>query len=154
VRERLAVLEGAHNCRFHVHRADVADAEQVQRLVARFGSDLPELRGVIHAAGVLDDGVITEQRWDRFESVLKPKLGSAWHLHQATRLRQLDFLVLYSSIAAVVGSAGQSNYATANASLIGLAQHRRALGLPATSIAWGPWADIGMAARSADRALL
>ncbi|MCP4210913.1 MAG: KR domain-containing protein, partial [Halieaceae bacterium] len=107
------------------------------------------LRGVIHAAGVLDDGVLSEQNWERFETVLKPKVLGGHYLHEATEHLPLDFFVLYSSVASLLGSAGQSNYAAANAYLDGLAQQRQAQGLPALSVQWGPWADVGMAARNA-----
>ena len=73
-----------------------------------FGREWPPLRGIIHAAGVLDDGVLTEQRWERFENVLKPKAMGAWVLHQLSKDLPLDFFVLYSSVASVLGSAGQS----------------------------------------------
>ena len=99
---------------------------------------------MIHAAGVLDDGLIGEQTWERFEKVLAPKVIGAKLLHEFTRSLELDFFVLYSSAASVLGSPGQSNYATANAFLDGLAWQRRSLGLPATSINWGPWTE-GMA---------
>jgi acyl carrier protein len=105
---------------------------------------LPPLRGVIHAAGVLDDGVLNEQSWERFERVLSPKVLGAWHLHRLTREMPLDFFVLYSSAASVLGSPGQSNYATANAFLDALAWLRQSQGLVATSVNWGPWADGGM----------
>jgi myxalamid-type polyketide synthase MxaB len=145
VRRHIRSLESEHDCQVHTVRADVADAAQVSQLVSRFGREWPPLRGVVHAAGVLEDGVLAEQNWDRFERVLRPKALGAWHLHWATAGLPLDFFVLYSSVAGVLGSAGQGGYAAANAFLDGLAQHRRAHGLPATSINWGPWAGEGMA---------
>jgi hypothetical protein len=104
------------------------------------------LRGVIHAAGVLADAALVQQSWPRFAEVLAPKVQGAWALHQATRHRPLDFFVLYASAASVFGSAGQANHAAANAFLDALAAHRRALGLPALTIGWGAWAEIGSAA--------
>ena len=98
----------------------------------------------IHAAGVLDDGLVGDQNWERFETVLAPKIIGATLLHELTKSLPLDFFILYSSAASVLGSPGQSNYATANAYLDGLAWHRRAMGLPALSINWGPWTE-GMA---------
>ena len=131
-----------------VHSASLADHDDVEKLFARFGgditSDLKPLAGVIHAAGMLDDGLIPEQNWERFEKVLAPKVTGASLLHEFTKSLELDFFVLYSSVASVLGSRGQSNYATANAFLDGLAWQRRAMGLPATSINWGPWTE-GMA---------
>ena len=127
-----------------VHSADMSSRDGVETMFARFGSDLKPLSGVIHAAGVLDDGLIGDQTWERFEKVLAPKVIGASLLHEFTKTLELDFFILYSSAASVLGSPGQSNYATANAFLDGLAWQRRALGLPATSINWGPWTE-GMA---------
>ena len=124
-------------------QADVADREELRRVL----QDLTDLRGVVHTAGVLEDGVLADQTWDRFERVLAPKALGAWHLHELTRDLPLDFFVLYSSAAALLGAPGQGNYAAANAFLDALAQHRRATGLPALSINWGPWDETGMAAR-------
>lgn len=111
--------------------------------------------GVMHAAGVLDDGVLLDQSPDRFAKVLAPKTQGAWNLHSFLQDARLDFFVMFSSVASLLGSPGQSNYATANAFLDGLAHHRRALGLPALTVHWGPWAEGGMAAadgHEADRA--
>ncbi len=102
------------------------------------------LKGVIHAAGVLEDGLVADQTWERFEKVLAPKIVGASLLHEATLSLDLDFFILYSSVASVLGSRGQSNYALANAYLDGLAWQRRAMGLPGLAINWGPWAA-GMA---------
>lgn len=137
-----------------IERVDVADARQVEAVVQRIARELRPLGGIVHAAGVLDDGVLVKQTWQRFARVLAPKVDGAWNLHRATRSLELDFFVLFSSIAAVMGAPGQGNYATANAFLDGLAASRRSQGLPATSIQWGPWAAGGMAetARSANRA--
>ncbi|HET8662411.1 MAG TPA: SDR family NAD(P)-dependent oxidoreductase, partial [Micromonosporaceae bacterium] len=129
-----------------VAQADVAQADAVARLVAEVTATLPPLRGVVHAAGVLDDGILLQQRWPRFERVLGPKLAGAWHLHRATGQADLDFFVLFSSVASVLGSAGQGNYAAGNAFLDLLAAERRRLGLPGLSINWGPWRGAGMAA--------
>ena len=102
---------------------------------------------MIHAAGVLDDGIVLRQSRDAFERVLAPKLRGAWNLHAATAERPLDFFVLFSSVAALIGNAGQANYAAANTFLDALAHARRARGLAAHAINWGPWAEVGMAAR-------
>ncbi|WIG98718.1 type I polyketide synthase [Myxococcus sp. SDU36] len=137
-----------------LERADVADAEQVQTLVQRLTAGPAPLGGLVHAAGLLDDGVLVKQTWERFAQVLAPKVDGAWNLHLATRALELDFFVLFSSIASVMGAPGQGNYATANAFMDGLAALRRSQGLPATSIHWGPWAAGGMAEtkRAANRA--
>jgi acyl transferase domain-containing protein/acyl-CoA synthetase (AMP-forming)/AMP-acid ligase II/acyl carrier protein len=136
-----------------VAKADVADYEQLAAVFADIDERLPPLRGVVHAAGVLDDGIALQQNRDRLWKVLAPKLLGGWHLHALTAGRKLDFFALFSSAASLLGSPGQSNYAAANAALDGLAAFRRARGLPAVSINWGPWAGTGMAARDgkADR---
>ena len=131
-------------CEVVVQSASLSSADDVKNLFERFGKDLKPLAGVIHAAGVLDDGLIGAQTWERFEKVLAPKVVGARLLHEFTKSMSLDFFILYSSAASVLGSPGQSNYATANAFLDGLAWQRRALGLPALSINWGPWTE-GMA---------
>jgi polyketide synthase 12/myxalamid-type polyketide synthase MxaB len=128
-------------------RADVSEHEQVVRIVEQIDERMPPLRGVVHAAGVLDDGAIVQQDWDRFEAVLAPKVRGAWNLHTALAGRSLDFFVLYSSAASVLGSRGQANHAAANACLDALAHKRRADGLPALSINWGAWSEVGAAAR-------
>ncbi|HET8659851.1 MAG TPA: type I polyketide synthase [Micromonosporaceae bacterium] len=128
-------------------QVDVGDARALADVVAEVAETMPPLRGVVHAAGVLDDGVLAQQTWRRFAGVLAPKVAGGWNLHQLTRELPLDFFVLCSSAASLLGSAGQSSYVTANAFLDALAHHRRSLGLAATSINWGPWAGAGMAAR-------
>jgi acyl transferase domain-containing protein/acyl-CoA synthetase (AMP-forming)/AMP-acid ligase II len=136
-----------------VAKADAADRAQIAAVFAEIDETLPPLRGVIHAAGVLDDGIALQQTRERLRIVLAPKLLGGWNLHAFTAARKLDFFALFSSAASVLGSPGQSNYAAANAALDGLAAYRRARGLPAVSINWGPWAGAGMAARDgkADR---
>jgi len=132
--------------------ADVAQAADVERLIAQIDRAMPPLKGIVHAAGLLADGMIADLSWPRFATVMAPKLRGAWNLHRATRDRTLDFFVLFSSVAAVIGNLGQGNYAAANGFMDGLAAYRRLLSLPATSVNWGPWAEAGMAAAlSGDR---
>ncbi|MBN0049282.1 SDR family NAD(P)-dependent oxidoreductase, partial [Streptomyces actuosus] len=119
---------------------DVTERSAVEELLAEFPPD-----AVVHTAGVLDDGVIEALSPERFAGVLRTKALAAQHLDELTRDRDLDAFVLFSSFAGSIGAAGQGNYAAANAFLDALAERRRAEGLPATSIAWGPWADGGMA---------
>ncbi|MFD3706629.1 SDR family NAD(P)-dependent oxidoreductase [Nocardia sp. NPDC058658] len=124
---------------------DVSRADQVDAMVARIDGSGPPLRGVVHAAGTLADAIIDRQDANSLAAVLLPKAAGAWHLHTATRHLELDFMVFFSSASGVLGAPGQSNYAGANAFLDALATHRRGSGLPATSIAWGPWREIGLA---------
>ncbi|HMG55203.1 MAG TPA: SDR family NAD(P)-dependent oxidoreductase, partial [Kofleriaceae bacterium] len=126
--------------------ADVSDEVSTRALLARIGHDLPPLRGVIHAAGVLDDGGLLQQDPARFAAVLGPKIDGAWQLDRQTAGLPLELFVMFSSVSALVGTAGQSNYAAANAALDALAHHRRLRGLPGLSVNWGPWSGGGMAA--------
>jgi acyl transferase domain-containing protein/acyl carrier protein len=126
--------------------ADVCLDADVVRIMEAIRQSMPPLRGVIHAAGVHDEGMIPDQDWARFRKVMAPKVRGAWNLHLATRRLDLDFFVLFSSISSILGSLGHANYAAANAFLDGLAAHRRKLGLAGASIGWGPWAEAGMAA--------
>ncbi|MEU6153514.1 thioester reductase domain-containing protein [Actinosynnema sp. NPDC047251] len=118
---------------------DLADRAAVAELIAGIPADRP-LRAVLHAAGVIDDGLVVGTDHARLAGVLRPKADAAWHLHELTREHDLTAFVLFSSLAGVIGGAGQSSYAAANTFLDGLAEYRAALDLPATSVAWGLWA--------------
>ncbi|WP_165360758.1 type I polyketide synthase [Candidatus Chloroploca sp. Khr17] len=126
--------------------ADVADPADVTRIIATIAATGKPLRGIFHAAGTLDDGVLSQQAWSRFVTVFAPKVAGSWNLHAATLDAPLDHFVLFSSASALLGNAGQANYAAANAFLDALAHARRAAGLPAVSLNWGAWAEVGMAA--------
>jgi acyl transferase domain-containing protein len=130
--------------------ADVANDDDMDRAFSQIATTLPPLRGVVHAAGVVDNGLLLEQNWERFKNVMAPKVRGAWNLHLHTVGLDLDFFVLFSSIATLLPSPGQGNYAAANAYLDALAAYRRKSGLPALSINWGPWSELGMVARQGE----
>jgi acyl transferase domain-containing protein/acyl carrier protein len=125
--------------------ADVADYDALAAALDDLRKEMPPIRGIVHAAGVLDDGVIAQQTWVRCAQVLAPKVRGAWNLHQLTQQDSLDFFVLFSAAAGLLGIPGQGTYAAANVFLDSLAVFRRRMGLPATSIDWGAWDQRGMA---------
>jgi thioesterase domain-containing protein/acyl carrier protein len=129
-----------------VFQVDIADWDSLSAAWAAIRESMPPPDGVFHLAGALDDGVLAGQDWGRFERVLGPKVAGAWNLHLLSEGLPLSWFVLFSSVAGLWGSAGQGNYAAANAFLDVLAYYRRARGLPAVSIDWGAWAEVGMAA--------
>jgi acyl carrier protein len=114
--------------------------------MSRIEQSMPPLRGVVHAAGILDDRTLLEMDTQRFLRVLEPKVIGAFNLHTLTVNKSLDFFVLYSSVASLLGAPGQANYSAGNAFMDALAHSRRRLGLAGTSIHWGPFVDIGLAA--------
>ncbi len=130
-----------------VARADVADADALTAAVAAAGDTLPPLRGIVHSAGVLRDAALVQQRWEDVLEVLRPKAVGAAVLQRVADSAPIDFFVLFSSAAGMLGSRGQANHAAANAFLDGVAHDRVAAGRPAISIAWGAWSGIGAAVR-------
>jgi amino acid adenylation domain-containing protein/thioester reductase-like protein len=125
-------------------RADVTDRARMRQVLADCG---PDLRGVFHCAGVLDDGILLRQTAEKASAVLRPKVAGGWLLHELTSDRELDFFVLFSSLASLLGYRGQGGYAVANEFLDHLARYRWRCGLPALSVSWGSWAGPGMTGR-------
>ncbi|WP_208341233.1 type I polyketide synthase [Aetokthonos hydrillicola] len=146
VTNQLKQLEQA-GAQIVVLSADISQLEQVNYVLETIENSLPTLRGIIHAAGLLDDGILLQQTWERFAKVFAPKVCGIWHLHSLTQKLPLDFFVLFSSAASLLGSSGQANHASANAFLNALATYRKTQELTALSINWGPWATVGAAAQ-------
>ncbi len=145
-RDQIEKLQ-ASGARIHNVAADVSKRQDVERLFALMDGAGSELRGIVHAAGTVDDGVLIQQTPERFAHVFAPKVQGGWLLHEFSLRYPLDFFVMFASAAALLGLGGQSNYAAANAFLDSLAELRQQQGLPATAIAWGAWSEIGMATR-------
>jgi hypothetical protein len=132
----------ALGCKIHVKQVDLADKKSVANLIE---SEAKRLKGIFHLAGVLSDGPLITQNWDKFKMVFAPKINGGWILHEATLGIHLDLFVAFSSLSAILGSLGQVNYSAANAFLDTLMTYRRGINLPGLSVQWGPWADVGMA---------
>lgn len=129
-----------------VATADVSDQEQLKEILGTIRESMPPLRGIFHLAGVLADGVLLQQDMERFARVMDPKVKGGWNLHVLTRNLPLDFFILFSSMVSILGSTAQGNHAAANSFLDVLAHHRQAQKLPALSINWGAWSEVGAAA--------
>jgi acyl transferase domain-containing protein/aryl carrier-like protein len=132
----------------HIAQLDVGDAEELRTFLEAFQSeDWPPVRGVIHAAGVVEDQFMVRLDEQSFAHVLRPKVDGTLALHHATLHLKLDFFTLFSSISSVVGQYGQAHYAAGNAFMDHVAHWRRGMGLPAISINWGPWGEVGLFAK-------
>ncbi|MEM9161540.1 MAG: beta-ketoacyl reductase, partial [Cyanobacteria bacterium P01_F01_bin.4] len=137
----------------HIAQADVAGFDELAQVFKGFETSMPPLRGLVHTAGVLDDGALWQQNWDRFVGVMRPKVQGAWNLHCLTHKTPLDFFLNFSSVIALLGNPGQSNYAAANVFLDALAHFRQSLGQPTLSVNWGLWEQGGMASASLEAKL-
>ena len=146
--EARAVIDDmrARGAEVAIERVDIGDRESVAAMMERIDANMPPLRGLMHSAVVVDDGILLHLDADRFRPVLASKMEGAWLLHEHTRTRSLDFFVLFSSGNSLLGSPGEGSYAAANAFVDALAHHRRSLGLPGMSINWGPWDQTGLGA--------
>ena len=149
VREAISRLEVA-GAEVRVEAVDISSEEQVRGLFDRIGAWAPPLRGIIHSAMVLDDGLIIQQNRERFLKVTAPKMSGAWNLHKCSERMPLDFFVAFSSVTSLTGNVGQSSYVAANTFLDALCEYRRSLGLPALAVNWGRIADVGYVARHGD----
>jgi acyl transferase domain-containing protein/NADPH:quinone reductase-like Zn-dependent oxidoreductase/acyl carrier protein len=128
-----------------IYQVDMSNQHEVEELIQYSNHKDYPLKGIFHAAGVLDDAPLDKQTSQRIENVFAAKALGAWYLHESLNTISLDYFVLFSSVASLIGNAGQSNYAAANSYLDGLAYYRKQQGLPALSINWGPWREVGMA---------
>jgi surfactin synthase thioesterase subunit/NAD(P)-dependent dehydrogenase (short-subunit alcohol dehydrogenase family)/acyl carrier protein len=135
----------------HVVAADISREGDVSRLMQKISNELPPLKGVVHSAGVLDDGILAQLDWDRFARLFAPRVYGSWLLHEYTKSLELDFFILKSSLLSLLGSAGQGNYTASSSFLDSLAAHRRAAGLPARAINWSAWSGGGLATISGAR---
>ncbi len=138
----------SYNAEIIIVQADISHPLQMSDVLTKLEKTTQPLAGIYHTAVSLDDGTVEQLSWDRFEKVMAPKVKGAWNLHILTRNQPLDFFVVFSSIASLFGSAGQASYCAANTFLDALIAHRRAIGLSGIAINWGPWSEIGIAARS------
>ena len=146
-RRTIAELE-AGGATIRSEALDIADKSAVQRLFASLSKTMPPVGGLMHAAMVLDDGVIARLDAETFARVARPKVSGAEHLDAASRHLPLDYFVLFSSATTIIGNPGQGAYVAANAVLEGLARRRRQAGLPALAVAWGAIEDVGVLAQS------
>ncbi len=142
-REEIASLESA-GAKVRIFSADVADDSQTAAVLRAIAEEMPALRGIFHLAAVMDSTLLMDVNEEQIEHAMRPKAAGAWALHRHTQNISLDHFVLFSSMTATIGQPGVASYAAANAALDALARYRKAKGLKAISIQWGPWADLGL----------
>jgi len=146
-KEAITLMEN-RGTKVHAYSADVSDLDRLKEIFTHVESQLPEIKGVMHAAMVLDDKLIQEMDHVSLQKVINAKAKGAWNLHQLTEQLNLDFMILFSSISSLVGNAGQSNYVAANNFLDQLAIYRKSNDLPCLSINWGVFQETGVVARN------
>ncbi len=134
--------------RIFTRACDVSDQSALTRLISEIQNEIPPLKGLVHAAMVLDDGLIRNMSQRQLIKVMTPKINGAWNLHKVTKDINLDFFVMYSSATTYVGNPGQANYVAANSYLESLAHYRKSAGLAASYVAWGAISDVGYLARN------
>ncbi|HRI84532.1 MAG TPA: SDR family NAD(P)-dependent oxidoreductase [Ignavibacteria bacterium] len=135
-----------------IYKGDVSIKEDLENIFKEINSCKYPVKGIIHSAGLLDDGILLNQTSGKFLNVFSPKVNGAWNLHELTKESELDFFIMYSSVASLFGSSGQANHSAANAFLDSLSFYRKSRGLPALSINWGVWSEVGSAAdKGADK---
>lgn len=147
--DTLSALRGS-GAAVRVVRGDVTEEADVRKVLDVIESSMPPLKGIVHAAMVLDDSSLTHLDAARMKKVLGPKIHGAWNLHRQTLYTQLDYFLLYSSVTSLVGNPGQANYVAGNAFLDALAHYRRSLGLPALTVNWGAISDAGHVSQHSD----
>jgi acyl transferase domain-containing protein/surfactin synthase thioesterase subunit/acyl carrier protein len=147
--ERIKILE-TQGCKFRIFRADAGYYNEIKAVVDDIDHSMPQLKGVIHAAGVIEARTLTELNQTEFLRILNPKVKGAWNLHLLTQEKALDCFILFSSASTLIGLSGQGSYVAANAFLDTLAYSRRRMGLPGMSINWGVMKDVGMVANKAE----
>ncbi len=145
IAEKTVALMQEAGAQVKVVRGDIAHTSFVANTLADIQQCMPPLRGIMHCAVVLDDSILLQANQERFSAVMRPKIDGAWNLHALTLDQPLDFFVMFSSAASLIGSPGQGNYAAANAFMDALAHYRRSRGYTALSINWGSWSEIGQA---------
>ncbi len=133
-----------------LEKVDISSEADVAALVQKLKQNKMPIKGLVHAAGTIEDSMIKDQTWNSFANLFKTKVSGTYNLHKALSDENLDFFIMISSIASVVGNMGQANYAAANYFMDIFARYRRSLGMPAMSMCWGPWAGSGVTARSAE----
>ncbi|MBK9331724.1 MAG: SDR family NAD(P)-dependent oxidoreductase [Ignavibacteria bacterium] len=143
---------GSNGTEVNIYKGDVSVKKDLEKIFKEINSGKYPVKGIIHSAGLLDDGILLNQTAGKFKKVFSPKVTGAWNLHELTKECELDFFIMYSSVASLFGSAGQANHSAANAFLDSLSFYRKSRGLPALSINWGVWSEIGSAAdKGADK---